>query len=165
MITLTNNGSDNYVGDLRMIGLFEHLGSKVSTKGKRPNSRDLSDVLGLNLKIPLSSQTPKVVGRKSKSVLPEDVFDADIADADITLRKEHYGVPGSSDYRNNMVLETSSLADKFGVASRKIIIKSQDGDSASSQQIERTCHPSGTRGPSTGQSNGLDGYLQYPQLG
>ena len=31
------NGSANSVGDLRSIGLFEHLGSRVNTKERRPN--------------------------------------------------------------------------------------------------------------------------------
>ena len=85
-----------------MIGLFEHLGSKVNTKGWRPDGQGLSDVLGRKLKIPLQSQAPKVVGQKPKCVLSEDILDAYIADADITLRKKHYGVSWSSDYRNNM---------------------------------------------------------------
>ena len=78
------------------------------------------------------------MGEKSKFVLPEDILDVDIADADVILWKEHYGVPGSSDYRKNMMLATSLLSDKFGVASHKSIVKSQDGNSASAQQIERT---------------------------
>ena len=65
-------------------------------------------------------------------------LDVDITDADITLQKEHYGVPGSSDYRKNVVVVISPLADKFGVASHKIVVKSQDGDSSSAQQIKRT---------------------------
>ena len=98
---------------------------------RRPNSRGLSNVLGRKLKIPLPSQRHKVVGQKSKFVLPEDLLDASITNADITLQKEHYGVPGLSDYRKNIVLATSPLSDKFGVASHKIIVKSQDGDNAS----------------------------------
>ena len=47
-------------------------------------------------------------------------------------------MPGSSDYRKNMALVTSPLTDKVGVASHKIIVKSQDGDSTSAQQIKRT---------------------------
>ena len=130
------NGSATSVGNLRLIVLFEHLGSKVNTKGGRPNGRDPSDVLGRELKIPQPSQTPNVDGQKSKFVLLEDILDADIADADITLQKEHYGVPGLSYYRKTMALATSPLADKFGVVSHKIIVKSQDGDSTSAQQIE-----------------------------
>ena len=130
-----NGSGDN---DANSIESFVHLGSKVNKRGRRPNGRGLSDVLGRELKVPPPSLMPKVVGQKSKFVLEEDILDADIADADVTLRKEHYGVPGSSDYRKNMMLATSPLSDKFGVASHKIIVKSQDGDSASAQQIERT---------------------------
>ena len=110
----------------------------MNTKGRRPNSRGLSDVLGRELKIPPPSLKPEVVGQRSKCVLADDVLDIDITDADVTLRKEHYGVPGSSDYRKNMMLATSPLSDKCGVASHKIIVKSQDGGSDSAQQIERT---------------------------
>ena len=95
-------------------------------------------MLGRELKIPLPSQAPKVVGQKPKVVLSEDILDAYIANADITLRKKHYGVSGSSDYRMNMMLVTSPLSDSLRVVSHKIIVKSQDGDSASAQQIDRT---------------------------
>ena len=111
---------------LHAIGLFDHLGSKVNKKGRRPNGWGLSDVLGRELKISLPSQNPKVVVQRSKFVLSEDTFDADIADAGTTPWKEHYRVPGSSDHRKNMVLVTSPLADKFGVASHKIIVESQE---------------------------------------
>jgi hypothetical protein len=67
---------------------------------------------------------------QSQSFLARDFLDADIADADATLRKEHYGVLGSSDYRKNMMLATFSLDDKFGVATHKTVIKSQEGDSS-----------------------------------
>ena len=85
------------------------------------------------MRIPLPSQKPNGVGQRSKFVLSEDILDADIADAYITLQKEHYGVPGLSYYRKTMALATSPLADKFGVVSHKIIVKSQDGDSTSAQ--------------------------------
>ena len=94
-------------------------------------------MLGRKLKTPLQSQAPNVVGQKSKFVLLEGILDADITGANVTLQKEHYGVPGSSDYGKNMVLATSPSADNFGVTSHKIIVKSQDGDSALAQQIER----------------------------
>ena len=132
------HGPVGSMGYLNSIGSFGLLGSKVNKKERRPNGRGLSDVLGRELKTPLPSQKPKVVGQRSKFVLSEEIFDADIADADITLWKEHSGVPGSSDYRKNMVLATSLLTDKFGVASHKIIVKSQYGDSASAQQIKHT---------------------------
>jgi hypothetical protein len=61
-------------------------------------------------------------------------LDVDITDADVTLRKEHYGVPGSSDYRKNMMSANSPLSDKFRVASHKFIVKGQDGDISASVQ-------------------------------
>ena len=70
----------------------------VNKRARRPHGRGLSDVLGYELKTPLPPhQRTKAVGQKSKFVLEEDILDVDIADADVTLRKEHYGVPGSSD--------------------------------------------------------------------
>ena len=94
-------------------------------------------MLGRELKIPLPSQKPKVVGQRSKFVLSEDILDANIANANIVLWKEHYGVPGLSDYRKTMALATSPLADRFGVAYEKIIEKSKDGDSSTEQQIKQ----------------------------
>ena len=91
-----NGSADN---DVDSIDSFNHIGSKVNTKGRRPTGRCLSDVLGRELKVSPPSLKPKVVGQRSKFVLEEDILDVDIADADVTLWKEHYGVPGSSDYR------------------------------------------------------------------
>jgi hypothetical protein len=45
----------------------------------------------------------------------DDILDADIADADVTLKREHYGLPVSSDHRKNITMETSPLEDKFGL--------------------------------------------------
>jgi hypothetical protein len=114
----------NSVGSSRgSVGSFRH----VNKKARRSNGCGLSDVLGCELKSPLPlCQKTKAVGQKSKFVLEEDILNTDIADADVTLRKEHSGVPGSSDYKKNMVLATSPLDDKFGFASHKIIVKSQD---------------------------------------
>ena len=56
----------------------------------------------------------------------DDIPDADITDADVTLKKEHYVLPGSSDYRTNMDMATSPFGDKFGVSSHNIMVKSQD---------------------------------------
>ena len=95
-------------------------------------------MLGQKLNIPLPSQKPKVVGQRSRFVLSEEVLDANIVHADITLQIEQYGVPGLSDYRKNIVLVTSPLAAKCGVASYKNIINFQDGDSSTAQQIKQT---------------------------
>ena len=43
---------DGSVNDVGLIGSFDHIGSRVNTKGRRPNGRGLSDVLGRELKIP-----------------------------------------------------------------------------------------------------------------
>ena len=54
-----NGSTDN---DVNSIESFVHIGSKVNKKGRRPNGRGLSDVLGLELKVPPPSLMPKVVG-------------------------------------------------------------------------------------------------------
>jgi hypothetical protein len=79
--------------------------------------------LGYKLKTSLPFyKSTKVVSQNSKFVLEEDILDASIADANVTLRKEHYRVLTSSEYRKNMVLATSPLDDKFGVSSHKIVV-------------------------------------------
>ena len=45
-----------------------------------------------------------------KFVRMEAVDDADMLDVDVTLRKEDYGEPGTSDYRKNMLMATKSLS-------------------------------------------------------
>ena len=78
----------------------------------------------------------KVVGQKSKFVLGEDILDSDIADTDITLKKEHDGTPGSCDFsRENMTMDISHLGGNIGVASYTIVAKSQDGDSSTNPHI------------------------------
>ena len=47
-------------------------------------------------------------------------------------------MPGSSDYRKKVVLATSPLDDRLGVASHKIVVKCQEGDSSTTQHIQQT---------------------------
>jgi hypothetical protein len=62
---------------------------------------------------------PTLTVQLKKFVHQEAVDDADMLDADVTLRKEDYGEPGTSDYRKNMLMATMSLSEKFGVAKHK----------------------------------------------
>jgi hypothetical protein len=56
---------------------------------------------------------------------------------DVTLRKEDYGEPGTSDYRKNMAMATAALAEKFGVARHKIIAGAEEGDQAKSAHVQQ----------------------------
>ena len=81
----------------------------------------------------------KSVGQKSKFVLNDDVPDIDMMDIDVMLRKEDYGVPGTTEFRKNMQMATAPLSNKFGVAKHKIMSgASQDGDQNNYLSIERT---------------------------
>jgi hypothetical protein len=62
---------------------------------------------------------PTLTVQLKKFVHQEAVDDADMLDVDVTLRKEDYGEPGTSDYRKNMLMATMSLSEKFGVAKHK----------------------------------------------
>ena len=77
----------NSVGSAQSsVGSLPH----VNKRARRPHGRGLSDVLGYELKTPLplhKKKKVKAVGQKSKFVLQEDILDAGIADADVTLRE------------------------------------------------------------------------------
>ena len=47
----------------------------------------------------------KTVGQKSKFVLTADVPDVDMMDIDVMLRKEDYGVPGTTEFRKNIIYQ------------------------------------------------------------
>jgi hypothetical protein len=65
------------------------------------------------------------------------VDDADMLDVDVTLRKEDYREPGTSDYRKNMLMATTSLSEKFGVAKHKLVTHAQEGDQEKSAHIQQ----------------------------
>jgi hypothetical protein len=87
-----------------------------------------------------------------KFVRETPVPDSDMLGVDVTLRKEDYGAPGSSDYRKNMAMATSGLSEKFGVARHKIIAGGEEGD-------HRGGDSSRSRGPSAESGHGFYGYL------
>lgn len=72
-----------------------------------------------------------------KFVHVDAVDDADMLDVDVTLRKEDYGEPGTSDYRKNMLMATTSLSEKFGVAKHKLVTHAQEGDQEKSAHIQQ----------------------------
>ena len=89
----------------------------------------------------LTSPPPvvKTVGQKSKFVLTADVPDVDMMDIDVMLRKEDYGVPGTTEFCKNMQMVTAPLSKKFGVAKHKIMSgASQDGDQSDYLSIQQT---------------------------
>ena len=69
---------------------------------------------------PVGSPNPLPPARtgpqSSKFVRTVDVPDSAMLNVDVTLKKDDYGLPGSSDYRKNMAMATAPLSDKFGVA-------------------------------------------------
>ena len=67
----------------------------------------------------------------------DDILDTEIADTNFTLQKEHYRTPGSRDYLKNIAMANSPFAKRFGLASHKIVIKSQDGDTSSNQHVQQ----------------------------
>lgn len=74
----------------------------------------------------------------SKFVRATDVPDVDMLDADVALKKENYGAPGSSDFRKNMLMATSALPEKFGVARHKIVNSGEEGDQTKHQFVQQT---------------------------
>ena len=75
-----------------------------------------------------------VLGRQaSKFVRATDVYDADMLDVDVALKKENYGELGSSDYWKNMAMATAALYEKFGVARHKIVTSEEEGDQTKHQ--------------------------------
>ena len=73
--------------------------------------------------------------QSSKFVRTMDVPDADMLDVDVALRKEDYGVPGSSDYRKNMASATEGLRDKFCVPKHKVTTAGKEGDQTKHQYV------------------------------
>jgi hypothetical protein len=51
-----------------------------------------------------------------------------MSEVDVTLRKQDYGEPGSTEYRKNREMATRPLAEKFGVARHKIVSDAEEGD-------------------------------------
>jgi hypothetical protein len=81
---------------------------------------------------------PKTTAQMRKFVREIPVDDADILhNSGVTLRKEDYGTPGSTDYRKNMLMATASLPEKFGVAKHKIVAGGEEGDQAKSAHVQQ----------------------------
>ena len=80
----------------------------------------------------LSSSSPQ----KAKFVLTYDVPDEDMLDLEVSLKKEDYGLPGSSDYRKNRAMATAALSEKFGVARHKILAAAEEGDQSKYSHVQ-----------------------------
>ena len=81
---------------------------------------------------------PKSTSQMRKFVRAEPVPDGDMLTIDVTLKKEDYGAPGSSDYRKNMAMATVGLSEKFGVARHKIVAGGEeDGDQSKSAHVQQ----------------------------
>lgn len=85
-----------------------------------------------------TNQTAAGGRQGSKFVRTADVPDADMLDVDVALRKEDYGVPGSSDYRKNMASATEGLRDKFGVPKHKVTTAGEEGDQTKHQYVQQS---------------------------
>ena len=93
---------------------------------------------------------PQLQGRDARTAPPiatsqmrnfvrtDPVPDGDMLAIDVTLKKEDYGVPGSSDYCKNMAMATAGLTEKFGVAWHKIVAGGEeDGDQSKSAHVQQ----------------------------
>ena len=63
-----------------------------------------------------------------KFVCTNPVLDGDMLLINVALRKEDYGVPGSSDYQKNMAMAMDRLSEKFGVTHHKIVAGTEEGN-------------------------------------
>lgn len=72
----------------------------------------------------------------SKFVRDTDLADEFMLDIEVSLKKEDYGVLGSSDYRKNRAMATAALSDKFGVARHKILTDAEEGDQSKYSHIQ-----------------------------
>ena len=81
---------------------------------KQPYEHGLSNVLGRDLKTPPPKSTNANAIRHTTKFVPVDDFpDSKVIDTDITLQKEHYGLPRSRDYTKNMFMATCPLAENI----------------------------------------------------
>ena len=109
-------------GDLSIDFSVGHGPALTRRKARpKPTGRNIANALGIDLNLPPSSPRVRTAGQSAKFVEEEDIPDEDIQGSDVILRKEHYGVPGTKEYRKNAVLATTPLAEKFGVACHRVI--------------------------------------------
>ena len=80
---------------------------------------------------------PTSTTQMRKFVRVDPVPDGDMLTIDVTLKKEDYGVPGSSDFRKNMAMATAGLSEKFGVARHKIVAGGEEGDQSKSAHVQQ----------------------------
>ena len=79
-----------------------------------------------------STSPPRTRSRKTQtSKFVQDTPDSNIEDGDIILKKENFGIPGTTEYRKNMPLASKALETSFGVTGKGMIDRiggEQDGD-------------------------------------
>lgn len=66
-----------------------------------------------------------------------DVPDSDMLETQVTLSKANYGRVGSSDYRKNMLMATTPLSEKFGVAKHKVLSDLEEGDQSKNMYVQQ----------------------------
>jgi hypothetical protein len=98
---------------------------------------DFGDGFGASGGRKASDAPPKSTKQLRKFVRDVAVDDANMLTIDVTLRKEDYGAPGSSDYRKNQAFATAGLAEKFGVARHKIVSGGEEGDQSKSAHVQQ----------------------------
>eukprot|EP00956_Cyclotella_meneghiniana_P032410 scaffold89146_cov64-Cyclotella_meneghiniana.AAC.1 len=75
--------------------------------------------------------------QRSKFVRDEDLGEEFMFEVDVTLRKQDYGEPGSSEYRKNKEMATRTLTKKFGVARHKIVSGAEEGDVSKHMHVQQ----------------------------
>jgi hypothetical protein len=80
---------------------------------------------------------PTATAQSRKFVRSDPVPDEFMLDIEVTLRKQDYGEPGSSDYRKNMAMATAGLSEKFGVARHKILAGGEEGDQSKHAHVQQ----------------------------
>ena len=110
------------------------------SKGSRRYS-GITDVLDLEFTDDDSTSPPPTRSRKTQaSKFVQDTPDSDIEDGDIILKKEDFGIPGTTEYRKNMTLATEALETSFGVTGEGMIDRiggEQDGDQKGFRHVQR----------------------------
>ncbi len=78
---------------------------------------------------------PTATSHASKFVRLSDLPNSAMLETQVTLLKAAYGEPVSSDYHKNMIMATTLLSKKFGVAKHKVITNIEEGDMNKSMHV------------------------------
>ena len=116
---------------------LRRVSTSILAAGRRDDELDFGDGIGASGGRTASDAPPKSTKQLRKFVRDVPVDDADMLTIDVTLRKEDYGAPGSSDFRKNQAFATAGLHEKFGVARHKIVSGAEEGDQAKSAHVQQ----------------------------